>query len=50
MTENEYELLNIVRGSTDPNALVKATAIIIDFLKQLESFEGQASAETQGLS
>ena len=49
MTDNELELLNIVKGSADPNALAKATAMIIDFLKQHESFEGQVPVESQEL-
>ena len=43
MTENEKELIKIIRENDNPEqALMTATVIILDFLKQHESFEGQA--------
>jgi hypothetical protein len=43
MTENEKELIKIIRENDDPeHALMTATAIILGFLKQHESFEVQA--------
>ena len=45
MTDNERELINIIRENDNPEeALITATAIILDFLKQLGSSEEQASA------
>lgn len=45
MTENELELIRIIRENDNPaEALMIATAIIIDFLKQHESSEEQAAA------
>ena len=45
MTENEKELIKIIRENDNPEqALVTATVIILDFLKQHESFEVQAPA------
>lgn len=45
MTENEKQLINLIRESANPeNAIMIATAIIIDFLKQHESSEEQAAA------
>lgn len=45
MTENELELIRIIRENDCPeNAIMIATAIIIDFLKRHESFEEQAPA------
>lgn len=50
MTKNEKELLNMIRKNEKPEqALITATQIIIDFLKQRESFEGQAVAYLQEL-
>ena len=50
MTANEIELINIIRENDNPEqALMKATAIILDFLKQHESFEGQAAVCLQEL-
>lgn len=38
MTDNGRELINVIRESEDPEqALITATAIILAFLKQLES-------------
>lgn len=45
MTDNEKELLNIIRENDHPEqALMTAAEIILDFLKQRGSSEGQASA------
>ena len=45
MTENEKELIKIIRENTNPEqALMTATVIILGFLKQHESFEVQAPA------
>ena len=50
MTENELELIRIIRESANPeNAIMIATAIIIDFLKPHESSEGQVAADLQAL-
>lgn len=44
MTENEYELLNIIRNHNNPEqALDVALQIILAFLEQLESFQGRDS-------
>ena len=44
MTANEIELINIIRENDNPDqALMIATAIILDFLKLHESSEGQAA-------
>lgn len=45
MTNNEKELIEIIRESKDPEqALLTATAVILDFLKPRGSSEGQAVA------
>ena len=45
MTDNEQELINLIRENDNPEqALMTATAIILDFLKQHESSEGQVPA------
>jgi hypothetical protein len=45
MTENEKELIRIIRENDNPEqALMTTTAIILDFLKQHESSEGLALA------
>ena len=45
MTENEKELLRIIRENDHPEqALMIATSIILDYLKQHGSSEGQAAA------
>ena len=50
MTNNEIELLKLIRENDNPEeALITATTIIIDFLKQHESFEGQAAVYLQEL-
>ena len=44
MTNNEKELIHIIRNNDNPaKALETAVAIIADFLKQLESSEAQAA-------
>lgn len=45
ITENEKQLIDLIRENDNPeNAIMIATAIIIDFLKQHESSEVQAPA------
>ena len=49
MTNNEKELIHIIRNNDNPGqALEIAVAIITDFLKQLESSEAQAVAYPPG--
>ena len=44
MNDNEIELINLIRNSDTPGtALMTAAAVILGFLKQLESSEAQAS-------
>lgn len=51
MTENEKELIRLVRENDNPEqALVTAAVIILDFLKLHESFEAQAPASLQVLA
>ena len=51
MTDYEKELIKLIRENDNPGqALMMATAIILDFLKQHESSEGQAAAVLQVLS
>ena len=48
MTENEKELIDIIRNNKNPKqALLTATAIILNFLKPHESSEGQAVVALQ---
>ena len=48
MTENEKELIKIIRENDNPEqALMTATVIILGFLKQHESSEVQAPAFLQ---
>lgn len=50
MTDNGKELINMIRESDDPGqALITATAIILEFLKLHESSEEQAVVYLQGL-
>ena len=50
MTENEKELIKIIRENDNPEeALMAATVIILGFLKQHESSVGQAPAYLQAL-
>lgn len=45
MTDNEIELLRLIRENDNPEqALMTAATIILGFLKQHESFEAQAAA------
>ena len=45
MTDNEQELIKLIRENDNPEqALMTATVIILDFLKQHESSEVQAPA------
>ena len=46
MTDNEKELINIIRENDNPEkALVTATVIILDFLKLHGSSEAPASVD-----
>ena len=48
MTENEKELIQLIRENDNPGqALMTATVVILGFLKQLESSESQAAADLQ---
>ena len=49
MSENQKELIDIVRENDCPEALAVATAVIINFLKLLESSVEQASVGLQVL-
>ena len=50
MTENEIELINLIRENDNPEqALMTATVIVLGFLKQLESSEEQAAAGLSAL-
>ena len=50
MTENEKELIKLIRENDNPEqALMTATVIILGFLKQHESFEAQAPVYLQEL-
>ena len=51
MTANENELINLIRESENPTqALMASAVIILGYLRQHESFEGQAVAGLQELS
>ena len=51
MTENEKELINLIRENDNPGqALMAAAVVIIGFLKQHESSEEQAPAFQQVLA
>ena len=51
MTENEKELIKMIRANDNvEQALMTATVIILDFLKQLGSSEVQAPVCLQALS
>lgn len=51
MTDNEQELINLIRGNDNPEqALMTATAIILDFLKQHESSEAREPVCLQALA
>lgn len=48
MTDNEKELISMIRENDNPEeALMTVAAIILDFLKQHESSEVQAPAYLQ---
>ena len=50
MTENEKELIRMIRKNDNPEqALMTAAVIILGFLKQHESFEAQVPACLQAL-
>lgn len=50
MTKNEMELINMIRENDNPGqALMTAATIILGYLKQLESSEGQAAADLSAL-
>lgn len=51
MTNNEIELINIIRGYDNPEqALMVSLLAVIGFLKQHESFEVQDVACLQGFA
>lgn len=51
MTNNEIELINLIRENDNPNqALMTATLIVLGFLKQHGSSEEQVVVAPQGLS
>lgn len=51
MTENEKELIKLIRENENPEeALMTATVIILDYLKQHESSEVASVACLQGLA
>ena len=44
MTANEMELIKLIRENDNPQqALMAAVVIVLGYLKQHESFEGQAA-------
>lgn len=48
MTENEKELIRLIRENDNPGqALMAAAVIILGFLRQHESSEEQAAADLQ---
>ena len=50
VTENEKELIKLIRENDSPEqALMTAAVIILGYLKQHESFESQVSAYLQEL-
>jgi hypothetical protein len=50
LNENNEELLRIIRENDNPaQALMTATLIVLWYLKQHESSEGQAAADLQVL-
>ena len=50
MSENNIELIKMIRENDNPGqALMAAAAIILGYLKQHESFEEQAAADLQAL-
>lgn len=50
MSNNEIELINIIRENDNPTrALLTATLIVLGYLKQHESFEEQVAVGLQEL-
>ena len=50
MSNNEIELINMIRENDNPEqALLTATKVILDYLKQHESSEAQAAVCLQEL-
>lgn len=48
MTDNEKELIKLIRENDNPGqALMTAAVIILGYLKQLESSESQAADDLQ---
>ena len=51
MTDNEYELIKLIRDNDNPEqALMTAAVIILGYLKQHESSEEQVVAALRGLA
>ena len=51
MTDNEKELISMIRDTDNPGqALMTAAVIVLGYLKQHESFVTQESADLQGLA
>ena len=51
MSNNELELINMIRENDNPEqALMTATIIVLGYLKQHESFEEQVAVGLQELS
>ena len=51
MSENEMELITLIRENDNPGrALMTATLIVLGYLKQHESSEGQVVADLRVLS
>lgn len=51
MTDNEKELINMIRETDNPiQALMTAAVIVLGYLKQHESSVAQAPADLQGLA
>ena len=51
MTKNEEKLMKIINENDRPKeALIIATKVICDFLKQLEPYQGQHPASLQELA
>lgn len=51
MTDKEKQLFSMIREDKNPQeALIIATKVICDFVKQLESFQGQHPASLQEFS
>ena len=51
MTEKEAKLLEMIRNHENPGeAMAVAVKIIIDFLAQLESYEGQDPSDLRELA